>query len=149
MAAEKPVREPEQVGVDIEVNDIPLVVWAARLSLYFLLQGGVLLLAYAYYGFGTNPDRFALGFRLDPIHAAVHFVWGLVGSFIGFFAPRLATAFVLAFGAFYTVLAVLGTFTPFHLGMRLDPNVNLFHWLLVPFAWAIGLYGLYHNGKSR
>jgi hypothetical protein len=63
----------------------PLVVWATRLSLYFLAQGGILLLSYAYYGFDTDPHSFALGFRLDPIHAAVHFVWGLVGTYIGFY----------------------------------------------------------------
>jgi hypothetical protein len=149
MAAKHPVRKPlpKPGGVDVEVNDVPLVVWAARLSLYFLVQGGLLLLAYAYYGFGTDPYSFPLGFRLDPLHAGVHFVWGLVGSTIGFFVPRYATLFVLAFAAFYTVIAVLGTFTPYHLGMRLDDKVNLFHWFLVPPAWAVGLYGLWHDRR--
>jgi hypothetical protein len=50
--------------------------------------------------------------------------------------------FVLAFAAFYTLLAVLGTFTPYHLGMMLNDRVNLFHWLVVLPAWAIGLYAL-------
>ena len=36
-------------------------------------------------------------------------------------------------------MAVLGTFTPYHFGMMLDYRVNLFHWFLVPPAWAIGL----------
>ncbi len=58
-------------------------------------------------------------------------------------------AFVLAFAAFYTVLAVLGTFTPTHLGMMLNDRVNLFHWLIVPPAWAIGLYALWHKRRSR
>ena len=86
----------------------PLVVWASRLAVYFLAQGGILLLSYAYYGFKTDPHSFPLGFRRDPIHAGVHFVWGLVGTYLGFFQPRYATAFVLAFAAFYTVMAVLG-----------------------------------------
>ena len=75
----------------------PLVVWAARLSVYFLAQGALVLLAYAYYGFGTDPDSFALGFRIDPILAAFNLAWGLVGTYIGFFRPRHATCFVLAF----------------------------------------------------
>jgi hypothetical protein len=124
---------------------LPLVVWAARLSLYFLAQGALILLAYAYYGFDTDPGSFSLGLRLDPLHAVVHFVWGLAGSYIGFFRPRYATAFVLAFATFYTVLAVLGTFTQHHLGMRLDDRVNFFHWSLVLPAWAIGLYGLWRE----
>ena len=138
-------RQPAKRRVEVEINDVPLVVWTARLSLYFLVQGGIILLSYAYYGFGTDPSSFALGFRLDPIHAAVHFVWGLVGSFIGFYRPRYATYFILAFAVFYTVMAVLGTFTPYHFGMRLDDRVNMFHWSLLPFAWGIGLYGLWQE----
>jgi hypothetical protein len=146
MVDDQPIEEP--IEELIEVNGVPLVVWAARLSLYFLLQGGILLLAYAYYGFGTDPNSFALGFRLDPLHAGVHFVWGLAGSFIGFFRPRYATAFMLAFAAFYTVLAILGTFTPYHLGMQLGTRVNLFHWSLLGPAWAIGLYGLWRERRQ-
>ncbi|OFW71311.1 MAG: hypothetical protein A2W02_03185 [Alphaproteobacteria bacterium RBG_16_64_48] len=127
----------------------PLVVWAARLSVYFLAQGALVLLAYAYYGFDSDPNSFALGFRIDPILAAVNLAWGLIGTYIGFFRPRYATAFVLAFAAFYTVLAVLGTFTPTHLGMMLNDRVNLFHWLIAPPAWAIGLYALWHRRRSR
>ena len=123
----------------------PLVVWAARLSLYFLLQGGLLLLAYAYYGLDTDPQSFPAGQRLDPIHAAVHFLWGLAGTYVGFFKPAWATGYLLAFAAFYTLLAVLGTFTAHHLGMQLNDAVNLFHWTLVPPAWAIGLYGLWRE----
>ena len=144
MAADRSMNEPVEAE-PANAASTPLVVWAARLSLYFLAQGGLILLAYAYYGFDTDPNSFSLGFRLDPIHAAVHFVWGLVGSYIGFFRPRLATAFVLAFAVFYTVLAVLGTFTHYHFGMQLGTRVNLFHWFLVPPAWAIGLYGLWRE----
>ena len=148
MAADPSVKAKEPIAPGQEANEAeatPLVVWAARLSLYFLAQGGILLLSYAYYGFNTDPHSFPLGFKLDPIHAAVHFVWGLVGSYSGFFQPRYATAFVLAFAVFYTVMAVLGTFTPYHFGMMLDERVNLFHWFLVPPAWAIGLYGLWRQ----
>jgi hypothetical protein len=129
----------------LEAPHWPVVVWAARCSIYFLAQGGILLLSYAYYGFGKNPHSFPIGFRLDPTLAAVHFLWGLAGSFIGFYRPRYATAFVLAFAAFYTVLAALGSFTPYRLGMKLDPNVNFFHWCVAVLAWPIGLYALWHR----
>ena len=48
-----------------DAKPVPLAVWAARLSVYFLLQGGILLLAYAYYGFDTDPQSFLPGQRLD------------------------------------------------------------------------------------
>jgi len=127
----------------------PAVVWAARLSVYFLAQGALVLLAYAYYGFDSDPDSFALGFRIDPILAALNLAWGLAGTYIGFFRPRYAIPFVLALAAFYTVLAVLGSFTSTHLGMMLNDRVNLFHWLLALPAWAIGLYALWRKRRSR
>jgi len=133
--------EHEAAG-DPETEHWPAVVWLARLSVYFLAQGGLALLAYAYYGFDSNPEHFPLGFRIDPILAAINLVWGLIGTYIGFFNPRYAIAFVLVCAAFYTALAVLGTFTSHHLGMLLNERVNLFHWAIVLPAWAIGLYAL-------
>jgi hypothetical protein len=130
-------------GGPTETAHWPAVVWLARLGVYFLAQGALALLAYAYYGFGSDPNSFALGFRIDPILAAINLVWGLIGTYIGFFNPRYATVFVLACAAFYTALAVLGTFTSQHLGMLLNDRVNLFHWLIVIPAWAIGLYALW------
>ena len=91
--------------------------------------------------------QFALGFRIDPILAALNLAWGLAGTYIGFFRPRYAIVFVLAFAAFYTVLAVLGSFTPHHLGMLLNDRVNMFHWAIVPVAWAIGLYALWQRRR--
>jgi hypothetical protein len=147
MGAHQPLRERVHEPPDTE--RLPIVVWAARFSVYFLFQGGLLLLAYSLFGFDTDPTTFPLGFRLDPIHAGVHFLWGMVGTAIGFFRPRYALHFVLAFAAFYTVLAILGTFTQHHFGMRLGSQVNLFHWTLVGPAWAIGLYGLWRERVSR
>ena len=80
--------EPSPASDSTESESWPLVVWAARLSVYFLAQGALVLLADAYYGFGRNPDHFALGFRIDPILAALNLGWGLVGTYIGFFRPR-------------------------------------------------------------
>lgn len=120
----------------------PAVVWAARLSVYLLAQGALVLLTYAYYGFDSDPESFALGFRIDPLLAAVNFLFGAAGTYIGFFRPRYALFFALAFAAFYAALAALGTFTPYHLGMRLGGRVNLFHWLIALAALAIGLAAL-------
>ena len=132
-------------GGPTETAHWPAVVWLARLSVYFLAQGGLALLAYAYYGFGSDPNSFALGFRIDPILAAINLVWGLIGTYIGFFNPRYATAFVLACAAFYSALSVLVTVTSQHLGRLLNDRVNLFHWLIVIPAWAIGLYALWRK----
>lgn len=126
----------------IEVSGIPLVVWTARLSLFLLIQGLIMLGSYAYYGFGTHPSEFGLGFRLDPIHTTVNLVWGLAGSVIGFFMPRLSIAFVLAFAVFYTLFAGFGTFTSYHFGMQLDLTDNIVNWVLALAAWAIGIYAL-------
>jgi hypothetical protein len=130
---------------ELEAQHWPVVVWAARLSVYFLAQGALVLLDYAYFGFGRDPDSFALGFRIDPILAAVYLVWGLIGTYVGFFQPRYATAFVLAFAAFFTLLAALGSFTQLRFGMTLVPRIDLFHWAVAALAWAIGLYALRHR----
>jgi hypothetical protein len=124
-----------------------IVVWAARVSVYFLAQGALVLLAYAYYGFDSDPESFALGFRIDPILAALNLAWGLAGTLIGFFRPRLSLGFVLAFATFYTVLAVLGSFTELHLGMMLNDRVNRFHWIVAVLAWAVGLFALWRKRK--
>jgi hypothetical protein len=123
----------------------PIVVWAARLSVYLLAQGALVLLAYVYYGFDSDPETFALGFRIDPVLAAVNLAWGLVGTFIGFYRPRYSLAFVLAFAAFYVALAVLGSFTATHFGMLLNERVNRFHWAIAIAAWAIGLAALWRK----
>jgi hypothetical protein len=139
--------KPDPANGSVETESWPLVVGAARRSVYFLAQGALALLAYAYYGFGSNPDHFPLGFRIDPMLAAINLLWGLIGTYIGFFNPRYATTFVLVCAAFYTVLAVLGTFTSQHLGMLLNERVNMFHWAIVLPAWAIGLYALWRKQR--
>lgn len=147
-ASKGEMAKPDPANGSAETESWPLVVWAARLSVYFLAQGALALLAYAYYGFGSDPDSFALGFRIDPTLAALNLAWGLAGTYIGFFRPRYATPFVLAFAVFYTALAVLGSFTQHHLGMLLNDRVNMFHWAIVPVAWAIGLYALWQQRRS-
>jgi hypothetical protein len=138
-----PAVEEDACNELIEVAGIPLVVWAARLSLFLFIQAAIVLGSYASYGFGTHPGQFGPGFRLDPLHASINLVWGLIGSIIGFFLPRFAIAFVLAFAVFYTVLAGLGTFTPHHFGMQLDATDNAINWLLACGAWGLASYALW------
>ena len=138
--------EEDEIEESIEVAGVPLVVWAARLSLFLLMQGSIVLGSYAYYGFGTDSSHFGPGFRLDPIHAAVNFVWGLAGSVIGFFMPRLSISFMLAFAIFFTLFAGFGTFTADHFDMKLDTTDNLSNWAMALAAWAIGIYALWQAG---
>ena len=138
--------EEDEIEESIEVAGVPLVVWAARLSLFLLIQGIIVLGSYAYYGFRTDPAHFGPGFGLDPIHAAVNLVWGLAGSVIGLFMPRLSISFVLAFAVFFTLFAGFGTFTADHFDMRLDTTDNLSNWAMALAAWAIGIYALWQAG---
>jgi hypothetical protein len=137
--------EEEAIEESIEVAGVPLVVWAARLSLFLLIQGIIVLGSYAYYGFATDPSHFGPGFRLDPIHAAVNFVWGLAGSVIGLFMPRLSISFMLAFAIFFTLFAGFGTFTADHFGMKLDATDNLLNWALALAGWGVGIYALWQG----
>jgi hypothetical protein len=157
MAATGPVgaKDPDRTGSVPENMDdadegelVPLVVWATRLSVYFLAQGGILLLSYAYYGFHTDPRSFPLGFRLDPIQAALHFVWGLAGTYIGFFRPRYATAYVIAFAVFDTLLVVLGTLTNYRFGMMLEGPASVFYLALLLPAWAVVIHALLRPSQA-
>jgi hypothetical protein len=146
MAENGPARSAERPAPTDEELDrtppLPLVVWAARCSAYFLALGGIMLVSYLVYGFDTDPQSFPPGFRLNPLQAGVNFIWGLVGTAIGFFRPRFATAFVLAFAAFYTLVALLGTFAGSALGMELGTPAKVFYWVVVAGAWAVGLRAL-------
>jgi hypothetical protein len=144
MRRAKESERPEPTDEELDKTPpLPLVVWAARCSAYFLALGGLMLLSYLYYGFDTDPHSFPPGFRLDPLQAGVDFIWGLTGTLIGFFRPKFATAFVLAFAAFYTLVASLGTFAGSALGMALGLPAIVFYWVVVLFAWAAGLWGLF------
>ena len=47
----------------------------------------------------------------------------------------------LAFGVFYTALAVLGMVVHHPFGLRLDRGENVFHLLVGPITLALGLAG--------
>jgi hypothetical protein len=139
----------QPAGEAAPVTTWPAVVWVARLCVYLLAQGALVLLAYAYYGFDSDPGSFAPGFRIDPLLGALNLLWGAAGTYIGFFRPRYSLPFVLACAAFYLVLAGLGSFTPFNLGMRLGGSVALFHWLIALPAMAIALYALWRKRNRQ
>ena len=143
--AERPAPTDEELDA---TPPLPLVVWAARCSAYFLALGGIMLVSYLFYGFDTDPQSFPPGFRLNPLQAGVDFIWGLVGTAIGFFRPRFATAFLLAFAAFFTLVAGLGTFAGSALGMELGTSAKLFYWVVVAGAWAVGLRALLGWGRA-
>ena len=152
MAENRPAKDAMRAPPTDEELDrtapLPLVVWAARCSAYFLALGGIMLLSYAFYGFDTEPQSFPPGFRLSPLQASVNFIWGLVGTLIGFFRPRFATAFVLAFAAFYTLVAGLGTFAGSALGMELGTSAKVFYWVVVAGTWAVGLNALWKQRRG-
>jgi hypothetical protein len=143
---EAPFDGDEELEESIEVAGVPLIVWAARLALFLLIQGLIVLGSFAYYGFGTDPHAFGPMFRLDPVHASINLVWGLAGSIIGFFMPRLSIAFVLAFAVFFTLFAGFGSFTATHFGMQLDTTDNVVNWILALLGWALCIYALWQAG---
>lgn len=128
-----------------------LPVLAARASSFFLFQGAFLLVAYSVMGFDTDPDTFPNGLRLDPIHAGVHFVWGAIGTWIGFRRPEFALGFIFVFSGFYIALAALGTFAPaeYHCGMQLRSEENIFHWTVGPLALALGVIALFSSSGEN
>jgi len=117
-----------------------ICIWVCRALALFLLQGIALLALYSIKGLNTNPDDMPPGFGLDPIHSVVHLVWGAVATYIGFFQARWSTRFVQVFSVFYTLLAVIGTFTSLRFGMQLELEENTFHWTVGLLTLAIA-YG--------
>lgn len=141
---------PRPTDEELDATEpLPFVVWAARFTAYFLALGGIMLLTYAYYGFDTDPQSFPPGFRLNPLQAGVNFIWGLVGTLIGFFRPRYSTVFMLAFAAFYTLVASLGTFAGSALGMELGTPAKVFFWVVVAASWTAGIRGLLQRRRAR
>src|SRR5947209_8018188 len=107
--------------------------WArlyCQATILFAAQGVLLLLIYSVLGFNTSPYLLPLGLQLDPRHAVIHLLFGLIGATIGFRQPRGAVAFTAFFGLFYIALAIFGTFTPIHFGMKLAFSENALHWSL-------------------
>ncbi|HEY2788041.1 MAG TPA: hypothetical protein VGI72_01230 [Gaiellales bacterium] len=103
-----------------------------------LLGQGLVSLALHWSGHASNqlPNRFA---NSDPRHAFVHVIWGAVILVLvvrGLDARGYARL-ALAFGVFYTALAVLGVVVHHPLGLRLDRGENVFHFIVGPITLAL------------
>jgi hypothetical protein len=115
--------------------------WARLFCLLLTLgavQGVVVLALYALMGPQTTPDDLPLGLQLDPLHAVIHLVSGIIGGYIGFWRPSAALRFTQLFAVFYLLLAMFGSFTNMHFGMQIAPPENVLHWILGLTAASIG-----------
>jgi hypothetical protein len=84
------------------------------------------------------PYRFA---NADPRHALIHVVWGtaILGLLARGLDERGQIRLALAFGVFYSALAVLGLAVHHPLGLRLDRGENVFHLIVGPVTLALGI----------
>ena len=116
----------------------------------FLASLGVALLAQGLASWlldasGNASDR--MPYRIanaDPRHALIHVVWG--AAILVLLARGLdhrgCVRLALAFGVFYSALAVLGLVVHHPLGLTLDRGENVFHLLVGPITLAVGLVAL-------
>ena len=105
-----------------------------------LLEGGLLLVVEALRAGAPNLSLpFATG---DTRHNALHVVWGvvLVVLLATSRAPARATLLALAFGVFYTVLAIAGVLVDRPFGLLLGPGENGFHFTVGLLALALGAW---------
>jgi hypothetical protein len=119
---------------------------APSLRLYLALLGSALLAqglvswALDETGNASNqlPYRFA---NADPRHAFIHVAWGAVMliALARGLDERGCIRLALAFGVFYSALAVLGIVVHHPLGLRLDRGENVFHLLVGPITLAVAL----------
>ena len=127
----------------------PVGIWAARATALLLPQGLIVLLIYAIAGFDLPLDRLPLGFRIDPLHALMHVVWGAAGAFVGFLRPQWSTPWLFVFGIYYFAVAMLGMFTDIRFGLHFGIRDNSFHFVVGSAAVAIGLYSAMTAHRTR
>jgi hypothetical protein len=86
----------------------------------------------------TLPARFA---NSDPRHAAIHVAWGALMLWVVARGAdeRGYVRLALAFGVFYSALAVLGLAVHHPFGLRLDAGENVFHLIVGPVTLALAL----------
>jgi hypothetical protein len=108
-----------------------------------LLGQGLVSWALDWSGHASNqlPNRFA---NSDPRHAAIHVAWGAVMLVLAArgMDERGYALLALAFGVFYTALAVLGVVVHHPFGLRLDRGENVFHLIVGPITLALALVAL-------
>jgi len=108
-----------------------------------LLAQGLVSWALDWSGHASNqlPNRFA---NADPRHAFIHVAWGTAMLVLAGRGMSEAgyVRLTLAFGVFYTGLAVLGVTIHHPLGLRLDRGENVFHLLIGPITLALGMVAM-------
>jgi len=108
-----------------------------------LLGQGLVSWALDWSGNASNqlPSRFA---NSDPRHAFIHVAWGAVMLVLAGrgMSDRGYAQLTLAFGVFYTALAVLGLAVHHPFGLRLDRGENVFHLLVGPITLALGVVAM-------
>jgi hypothetical protein len=77
----------------------------------------------------------------DPVHAAIHVIWGsiMVGTILLHGTSRQVAGLALVFGVFYVGLAILGTVVYHPFGLQLNQFENAFHWTVGPLTLGLGL----------
>ena len=119
---------------------------APSLRPYLLVVGATLLgqglLSWLLDATGSASSQ--LPWRLansDPRHAFIHVVWGAVMLVLLLrgLDERGCIRLALAFGVFYSALAVLGVVVHHPFGLRLDRGENVFHLLIGPITLALGI----------
>ncbi len=108
-----------------------------------LLGQGLLSWALDWSGNASNGLPYRLA-NSDPRHALIHVVWGAVMLVLVVrgMDERGYAGVALAFGVFYTALAVLGVVVHHPLGLRLDRGENVFHFIVGPLTLALGVVAM-------
>jgi hypothetical protein len=119
---------------------------APSLRTYLTLLGALLLgqglLSWLLDATGNDSNQLPLRFaNADPRHAFVHVVWGslILVLVLRGLDERGCIRLALAFGVFYSAVAVLGIAVHHPFGLRLDRGENVFHLLVGPITLALGL----------
>jgi len=92
----------------------------------------------------------------DPMHSAIHFVWGVVLLVVlARMDARAVRNTVLVFGVFYVGFLALGLLVHHPFGMEIDWKENAFHAVIGPLALVVWLHemlrqrGRVHVGDTR
>lgn len=130
----------------------PLAVAAARVYLLalgagLLAQGSLSLALRAGGGIGASYNGIVTG---DVAHATLHVAWGAALLLIWRRRPPAAdlATVLLVFGAFYSVLALLGFAANLSLGLNLGPKQNAFHAIVGPLALVLGALARPRGGRA-
>lgn len=114
----------------------------------FIIQGIVVLAFYILNGIDTSPEALPVGLQLDPIHAIIHLITGIIAALFAYRYPQRAPAFLRAFAIFYLALAIFGTFTNIHFGLQLELPENVLHWSIGGLAAVIGYAPLLNRARN-